>query len=607
MTSGGRVFCAVGLGATVKAAQRDAYAIVDAVQLRRRAVPARHRLPGHRARAGFHEVSAASALQRAARSPAASRRGRPSASAPDAHCGRRPQRACIAAVAATTPALRRRRSRTHERRDSCRDLPPPLRRPLPSRPSSTTPATSGAHCRAQDWARDCAAAPRERQECAASSPSAANTAVEAPTDWCAGAPSSASIRFASPAPSTVSSQALPVPICRRGEIADRSACAEIHHQVHDVQMQRQRSERTPPLPALHLPGIQRAAHEGVRAPPALNDRERDQHQHGNVERAAEPGVRMDARRRRGLQRSRPATQFLFVLPQVMRGECRLAVRNAYDMAARSRSPISPAMPSADSMNARSSHCARSGERKTSIRSGVTGLDMGASKLNSTPGEPASGTGLDCRRPDRYPGGCSSMQQEGRVPHVSARTVRRVRRVLGLLQAVSPRLAARVAFTLFLTPARRAFNPADAEYRLARKRIHGRCRFAHCARLRVGRGAAHRGDPARLGLACAAIRTAGARPRGGGWRVLAIDAPGHGESPGRRSSLPEFRLALDAVLGQTGPAQVLIGHSLGALAIALRLGETASAPDPALRAAVLHRDAVGRPVPDPAVPAAVRDP
>ncbi|MEO8309262.1 MAG: phosphoribosylamine--glycine ligase [Pseudomonadota bacterium] len=32
VTSGGRVFCAVGLGATVQAAQRDAYAIVDAVK-----------------------------------------------------------------------------------------------------------------------------------------------------------------------------------------------------------------------------------------------------------------------------------------------------------------------------------------------------------------------------------------------------------------------------------------------------------------------------------------------------------------------------------------------------------------------------------------------
>jgi phosphoribosylamine--glycine ligase len=32
VTAGGRVFCAVGLGATVRAAQREAYALVDAVR-----------------------------------------------------------------------------------------------------------------------------------------------------------------------------------------------------------------------------------------------------------------------------------------------------------------------------------------------------------------------------------------------------------------------------------------------------------------------------------------------------------------------------------------------------------------------------------------------
>jgi phosphoribosylamine--glycine ligase len=34
LTAGGRVFCAVGLGATVKAAQRDAYALVDALRFK---------------------------------------------------------------------------------------------------------------------------------------------------------------------------------------------------------------------------------------------------------------------------------------------------------------------------------------------------------------------------------------------------------------------------------------------------------------------------------------------------------------------------------------------------------------------------------------------
>jgi phosphoribosylamine--glycine ligase len=32
ITAGGRVFCAVGLGGTVKAAQREAYALVDTVR-----------------------------------------------------------------------------------------------------------------------------------------------------------------------------------------------------------------------------------------------------------------------------------------------------------------------------------------------------------------------------------------------------------------------------------------------------------------------------------------------------------------------------------------------------------------------------------------------
>ncbi len=59
----------------------------------------------------------------------------------------------------------------------------------------------------------------------------------------------------------------------------------------------------------------------------------------------------------------------------------------------------------------------------------------------------------------------------------------------------------------------------------------------------------------------------------GWRVLAIDAPGHGRSPGRRSSLPQFIRALDQVIRVLGPVQALIGHSLGALAAVNWLGQS----------------------------------
>jgi pimeloyl-ACP methyl ester carboxylesterase len=58
----------------------------------------------------------------------------------------------------------------------------------------------------------------------------------------------------------------------------------------------------------------------------------------------------------------------------------------------------------------------------------------------------------------------------------------------------------------------------------------------------------------------------------GWRVLAPDAPGHGESHGSTSSLPQFIGALDAVLEQLGPVQALIGHSMGSLAIARRMSD-----------------------------------
>ena len=47
-TSGGRVLCAVGLGATVGAAQRQAYTLAQAIDWSGHAVSAGHRLPGHR-------------------------------------------------------------------------------------------------------------------------------------------------------------------------------------------------------------------------------------------------------------------------------------------------------------------------------------------------------------------------------------------------------------------------------------------------------------------------------------------------------------------------------------------------------------------------------
>jgi pimeloyl-ACP methyl ester carboxylesterase len=49
----------------------------------------------------------------------------------------------------------------------------------------------------------------------------------------------------------------------------------------------------------------------------------------------------------------------------------------------------------------------------------------------------------------------------------------------------------------------------------------------------------------------------------GFRVIAIDAPGHGRSGGRLSSIVHFARALEAVATTFGPLHAVIAHSLGA--------------------------------------------
>jgi pimeloyl-ACP methyl ester carboxylesterase len=51
----------------------------------------------------------------------------------------------------------------------------------------------------------------------------------------------------------------------------------------------------------------------------------------------------------------------------------------------------------------------------------------------------------------------------------------------------------------------------------------------------------------------------------GFAAVVFDAPGHGASGGRESSLVHFADALEAVAVRTGPLYGLIGHSLGAAA------------------------------------------
>jgi pimeloyl-ACP methyl ester carboxylesterase len=56
----------------------------------------------------------------------------------------------------------------------------------------------------------------------------------------------------------------------------------------------------------------------------------------------------------------------------------------------------------------------------------------------------------------------------------------------------------------------------------------------------------------------------------GFSVVAFDAPAHGDSSGRISSLPDFVDAVLAVAAASGPVFAVIAHSMGATACALAL-------------------------------------
>lgn len=56
----------------------------------------------------------------------------------------------------------------------------------------------------------------------------------------------------------------------------------------------------------------------------------------------------------------------------------------------------------------------------------------------------------------------------------------------------------------------------------------------------------------------------------GFSAIAFDGPAHGESPGERTSLPEFAHAVAAAIRMTGPPAAIVGHSMGAAASVLAL-------------------------------------
>jgi hypothetical protein len=82
------------------------------------------------------------------------------------------------------------------------------------------------------------------------------------------------------------------------EIAKPHTCAQVGGQMRAIEVQGECRPGAPPLPALNAGAIKRAAIEGVEAHQPVADRVGDADEGHDIQEASDPGVRMQARRRR---------------------------------------------------------------------------------------------------------------------------------------------------------------------------------------------------------------------------------------------------------------------------------------------------------------------
>jgi pimeloyl-ACP methyl ester carboxylesterase len=159
-----------------------------------------------------------------------------------------------------------------------------------------------------------------------------------------------------------------------------------------------------------------------------------------------------------------------------------------------------------------------------------------------------------------------------VPGMSPRLQRRLKHSFAITQRVSPRLAGRLALELFLTPPKRKIDAVDVPTLGLAKRSMVPVNGGNVATYEWGDA-----GPAVLllhgwGSHAARFGSFVEPLLGAGFRVLAADAPGHGESSGRQSDLPQFRDALKVLLQERGPVHGIVAHSLGAGATILLLAD-----------------------------------
>ena len=167
-------------------------------------------------------------------------------------------------------------------------------------------------------------------------------------------------------------------------------------------------------------------------------------------------------------------------------------------------------------------------------------------------------------------------------------LRALRALFSFLSRLSPAAAAGLAMALFRRPPRHRGSEIDESVFASAERTDLTVDGGRLAVWRLGSGPmvllvhgwGSRG--ARLGSFVAPLTAAG-------FSVVTFDAPGHGASAGRLSSLPQFIAAIREIADRLGPVEAVVAHSMGGAATTLA----------AARGVSLRRAVFVAPVADPA--------
>lgn len=153
----------------------------------------------------------------------------------------------------------------------------------------------------------------------------------------------------------------------------------------------------------------------------------------------------------------------------------------------------------------------------------------------------------------------------------------LRGAMGVLSRTAPDVASRFAADLFMKP--RRYDPPPREREMLAEAVAFDVRIGATQSIRAWRW----GTSGPLVLLVHGWEGRGAqlapfvRPLlAAGFSVVAFDAPGHGASPGNRSSLPHFAWSVRCAVDATETPHAIIAHSLGCAATTLALRDGLSA-------------------------------